>query len=497
MNIMTNLFTKMLLKNDVWVVWAMIVTISIGHFSGSDWWSYLTALAKHSLIALPMLIFKWQNKTWKEAKLLAVGVFLAYPLAVGICLLVFLKQEVNAVQSIISLLILIPALEVFSEFFHTKQNNKNPLFSKWSLQRTILLVMAVLSLYLAMLIVSDLSSWARANSVAESIHFEKLVDNLGIWMWLSLQLFLLFFIGYIFFWLNSRYLVPLVLVKKGIVKYLIACIASVCLLYPVLIELYLLLPINYMGEPIIPAVEANAFDWANGRVLLAVLLVSMPFIVISAWHEDNRKLTIKEKEHSQTELQLLKQQIDPHFFFNTLNNLYSLTLNKSEKAPEVLLQLSEIMRYVVYVGKEEKVPIQEDINYLKDYIDLQSIRFHHNTHINMTTELECSDLSISPLLLVIFVENAFKHGLEQNTDKRYLDIHISEKKGELRFKCVNSIEPELQQTKINEGVGISNLRRRLALIYPHRHQLTFSLEDNVFIAELTIDLNDQERLGDE
>ena len=211
--------------------------------------------------------------------------------------------------------------------------------------------------------------------------------------------------------------------------------------------------------------------------------LSVPLIVAVQWFEQNNQIASLQKEKSETELNLLKQQINPHFFFNILNNLYALSITKDKRTPEVILQLSELMRYVIYKGKEEVVPIAEEIKYIEDYIDLQQIRLHKQLDVQFEKSLSDEQQLIPPLLFIIFVENAFKHGIEPAEAACFLHLSLHSDEKELVFECVNSIEHQLNQPK---GIGLENLKRRLDLHFTNRYELNISETPKQFKAFLKI-----------
>ena len=191
-------------------------------------------------------------------------------------------------------------------------------------------------------------------------------------------------------------------------------------------------------------------------------------------------------EKAEAELALLRSQVNPHFFFNTLNNLYSLVVHQSEKAPEVILKLSDMMRYTIYEGKKDKVSLKEEIEYLQGYIDLHKIRYQKEVDIRFETSEE-SELQIAPLLFIVPLENAFKHGVESLREGAY--IHASVKTDiqneKLVFEISNNFEEKESESK--KGIGLENLRQRLELLYPEQHQLDIVKEEGVFTVTLQLD----------
>ncbi|WP_394971921.1 sensor histidine kinase [uncultured Croceitalea sp.] len=191
-------------------------------------------------------------------------------------------------------------------------------------------------------------------------------------------------------------------------------------------------------------------------------------------------------EKSKTELSLLRTQISPHFFFNTLNNLYALTIKNSTQAPEVVLKLSDMMRYTIYEGEKETVKLSDEIDYLNNYIELHKIRYKKTVEITFKHELDIG-LTIAPLLYIILLENAFKHGVETLTENAFIHMNLYEDKNFIYFKIENNFDPK----EINEieGIGLTNLKRRLALIYPKKHDFTVAKTSDTYSVILKISKN--------
>lgn len=188
-------------------------------------------------------------------------------------------------------------------------------------------------------------------------------------------------------------------------------------------------------------------------------------------------------EKSKTELSLLKTQINPHFFFNTLNNLYALTVKNSKQAPEVILKLSDMMRYTIYEGEKETVKLQDEIDYLNNYIELHKIRYKKSVKITFNHDIDTS-LTIAPLLYIILLENAFKHGVETLAENAFVQIDLFEKGDFIYFEIENNFDPK----EINEsdGIGLKNLKRRLLLIYGKEHELHVESKNNIYKTTLKI-----------
>jgi sensor histidine kinase YesM len=205
----------------------------------------------------------------------------------------------------------------------------------------------------------------------------------------------------------------------------------------------------------------------------------------------NRLLQL-QKDNLILELEALKSQINPHFLFNTLNNIYSLSLRKSEKAPEMILKLSDMMRYVLYECSSETVPLEREFQFIRNYIDLERIR--HGDHVSISFELngDPGDNKIGPLLLIPIVENCFKHGLNAQMEKGFVDIRLSVTDHNLTLAASNSITEtkalsDMFRGKRRNGIGLENVRKRLNLLYPHQHRLVIDPSANRWM--VTLDLN--------
>lgn len=218
---------------------------------------------------------------------------------------------------------------------------------------------------------------------------------------------------------------------------------------------------------------------------IKIILIVPFFVLLLGWvYEQWKWVKTLESKKSKAELSLLKNQINPHFFFNTLNNLYGLTVEKSDDAPNVVLKLADMMRYTIYMGKEDLVPLKDEVEYLQNYIELHKIRYQKKVDIQFTYS-DISDYHIAPLLYIIALENAFKHGVEKLTENAYIHINISTDDGNIRFEIENNFEKP--GTKHDYGIGLDNLKQRLQLLYPKKHQLNIKNSDSVYKLSLNLE----------
>jgi len=194
-----------------------------------------------------------------------------------------------------------------------------------------------------------------------------------------------------------------------------------------------------------------------------------------------------ETEKLASELAFLKSQINPHFLFNTLNNVYSLAFKKSDDTPDAIIKLSKLMRYMLYESNENQVFLSKEIEYLHNYIDLQKLRLPNTIKIIFNVEGDIEGRLIEPMLLIPFVENAFKHGISY-VDNSKISISIKLSAYELLFVIENKINNAKITEESGSGIGLSNVKRRLTLLYPNKHTITINDNNDEFKVTLKINL---------
>lgn len=202
--------------------------------------------------------------------------------------------------------------------------------------------------------------------------------------------------------------------------------------------------------------------------------------------QNEKKRKEAEKERLNTELAMLKNQINPHFLFNTLNSIYSLALMKSDQTAEAVMKLSDMMHYVIQDVNHELVPLETEIGYIRYYVELQKLRLSENVQVQLEVEGDPKPYQIPPMILIPFVENAFKYGVTTHESATIL-VRIGIRNKKLFFKISNQIFPGREKNE-TFGIGISNTRQRLQLIYPDRHELELTHNGKVYIVNLSIDL---------
>jgi two-component sensor histidine kinase len=221
--------------------------------------------------------------------------------------------------------------------------------------------------------------------------------------------------------------------------------------------------------------------------LIITMGLSLAIKVTAKWYELDLQSKEADRKHTEAELQNLRQQLNPHFLFNTLNNIYSLIAISPEKAQSVVLDLSKLLRYVLYENDAEKVALSREMNFIVNYVELMRIRLTSDVEVKMKVEsVTESKLEIAPMLFITLVENAFKHGVSPNNRSFInIDIHMTDNK---RLICTikNSYFPKTETDRSGSGIGLENLRRRLGLLYPERYTFTNTIENDIYTSELSI-----------
>ncbi|QIA09573.1 sensor histidine kinase [Draconibacterium halophilum] len=222
---------------------------------------------------------------------------------------------------------------------------------------------------------------------------------------------------------------------------------------------------------------------------IAVKQIKRAFFMQQEKNELERKKLNTELKLKDAELKLLKAQIHPHFLFNTLNNLYGLTMEKSDEAPGLVLRLSDILDYILYRCNEKRVLLFDEITNLQNYIAIEKLRYSEKLSIKVDFPEDTNNLQIAPLLLLPFVENAFKHGVSQNPGSAQISTSLKTRHTTLEFKIENSKNPAMQAiANSSKGIGLNNVKKRLELLYPKKHKLEIDNKEATFSVTLSLEL---------
>lgn len=233
-----------------------------------------------------------------------------------------------------------------------------------------------------------------------------------------------------------------------------------------------------------------AFNYFIRQTVMAVRYLLTTFLLKSTvdFYEQKEKIKRIELEKNIAELSFLKAQMNPHFLFNTLNNLYALIIEKSDKSGECVLKLADILKYLLSEGKEDKVSLKKELQLLENYIDLEKLR-KPDADVTFTNHCANENQQITPLLLLPFVENAFKHGLNTVSKNGFIHLTIKAKEKILVLSIENNIPPTTNAQAVeSHGIGIENVKKRLELLYPNRYNLDIQRKENAFLVNLQLQL---------
>ncbi|MBC7655400.1 MAG: histidine kinase [Oligoflexus sp.] len=331
--------------------------------------------------------------------------------------------------------------------------------------------------------------------------FQLIIINIIFWILLTLPAFLFRYNGpsnnfseyfiyralinntilAIIFYANAYYFFPSVLKKKGILLYLLAIAVSLLLVW--FLSKYVdqqLFPIKRKwGKPFFPNFISYIF----------IIGISCSYRIIIDNFKSRKLNKDKETENLKTELSFLRSQISPHFMFNVLNNLVSLARKKSDKMEPALIQLSNLLRYMLYEGTQDKISLTQELKYLNGYIDLQKLRFGDDVIIIFNAEGDLEHFYLEPMLLIPFVENAFKHGMG-TIENPMIKIKLTAVNKTLNFLVENDIANIGESKDDSSGIGLNNVKRRLDLLYKNNYKLTISNHDGKYIVDLKLTAND-------
>lgn len=222
-----------------------------------------------------------------------------------------------------------------------------------------------------------------------------------------------------------------------------------------------------------------------------IIVISASVIkMVKFWFLENNKSERINKERVEAELRLLKSQINPHFLFNTLNNIYALALEKSDSTPHAVIKLSKILDYLLYECNDSYVLLEKEINVIQDYIELEKIRYGKKVIINFLNNNDQTNLKIAPNLLLPFIENAFKHGVSRLRSNAYVNISINYINQELVFIVENNKNKQKKENIKSSGIGLQNIRKRLNLIYAKNYKLDIVENSTLFRINLNVKLNE-------
>jgi LytS/YehU family sensor histidine kinase len=287
---------------------------------------------------------------------------------------------------------------------------------------------------------------------------------------------------------NNYYLVPVYLRKREYLYYIFSIFLTIC--FVTFIHIIFLLWSDAIDETEKYHLWTPSFFINDAISISYTIALTMTLLFFKRWFEKERLADKLEKLNIETELKYLKSQINPHFLFNSLNSVYALTLVKSDQAPEVVLKLSDMLRYILYDGGEKVVSLTKEIQYLQNYLELEKIRYGKRLDVSFNVEGDPSGKEIAPMIFLPFIENSFKHGVNSKIGDTFIRINIIISGSDLEFEISNN----KGEQKLNEdanyqgGIGLTNVSKRLELLYPGKYNLTIDESGSTFDVKLKIGL---------
>lgn len=283
-------------------------------------------------------------------------------------------------------------------------------------------------------------------------------------------------------YITNYLLIPKLLYRKKYVAFFsiyLAMIVGVGLM-----KLKIVMAMVYPGMEPFTNMKTRFYD----NIIPVFLLVTTGAAcrLIKDYLQTQRRLTEIAQEKAQTELKFLRSQINPHFLFNSLNAIYFLIDKQNSEARKTLLQFSDLLRYQLYDCNADTIAIETEVAYLQDYIRLQKLRKDTNYEVAVNIQTDIRGFQIVPLLLIPFVENAFKHISHHQNNTNFVHVELARNNGSFSFCVENSKENQLQNTLIPGGIGLSNVKRRLELLYPDKHNLEIHNNDKTFRVQLEL-----------
>ena len=293
---------------------------------------------------------------------------------------------------------------------------------------------------------------------------------------------------------NIYFLIPkFLLIKKYKLFFILFIVSAISFTLLLRLDTYfIVVPLLYPGEFLKRYYTVGFFRISyllSHFVSIYMVVMGAAFIkLLIQWYNSRQQNQQLARENLETELKFLKSQIHPHFLFNTLNNLYALTLKKSEKAPETVLKLSELLDFMLYDCNASKINLNKELQLVKNYIDLEKLRYDDALSVQFDVKGDPSKVEIAPLLILPLVENCFKHGISEQTDNSWIKISLDVNDSTLLLITENSKSNGTQEDTggYKEGIGLENVKRRLQLLYPDSHKLEIIKEDNLHSVKLEL-----------
>ena len=280
------------------------------------------------------------------------------------------------------------------------------------------------------------------------------------------------------------FLVPKFLLNRKYWQFLlgIVILVGICGIYTVLAQLSITADAN-------PRLQGATFS--VGRNILPFIHIAgiaASIKLLKYWYVQRKQTLEAEQQRTAAELKLLKAQLHPHFLFNTLNNLYSHTLEFSPRSPEIVLKLSALLRFMIYESNSQRISLAKEIDLLQNYISLEELRYGDRLDLSVSITGDIEKYQIAPLLLLPFLENAFKHGTSKQIEQCWISFDLTLDGSLVKFKLINSIDPETEEETSSGGLGLENVRKRLEILYREKYTLETQKLEEVYVLNLELEV---------
>lgn len=457
--------------------------------------SYAYAFFASVIVSLPIFACVYFAKHARGIKknLLLISGFFLYPIAIlypSALSVTKLHQQFSADEFVIFFIfyLLSKVHLVWQKLIAS--NTSLRIKNRLNFSHAILIILGVSSLVLAFTF-STAPTISGSSQNAITINIDSPMFNGTLFFNYLFQFLIISLLTWCIYYLTSRWLVKEVLAKYGVYIFCCSVLIAVLVLTPLFFSIILSLPMSHNELAVFITSSDNVFYNRYYQVILGLFILFTPLILLFDKQQQEQQIQQLSEEKLSSELLRLQQQVNPHFLFNTLNNIYAHSLRGSDKTPKLISRLSNMLRYTVYDGQNKTVSLQEELQYLNDFLELQRLRAKDNLVLNVKLpEKVDENLVVAPLLLIIIIENAFKHSIERTSEPCSIEINLSIEGNKLKLCCQNTFIDSPKNKLEKGGLGLDNLIKRLKLLYPNRYQLNFGQQQAFWRVSLSIILND-------
>ncbi|XZF14202.1 sensor histidine kinase [Chitinophagaceae bacterium MMS25-I14] len=348
-------------------------------------------------------------------------------------------------------------------------------------------------------VILNLLAWAFMLDTIYGNYKNDVAGHVPDGFWMHVVLMHLLYCCLIY--LNTIVFIPQILLRKKYLLYVLVLLLHICCMSLVIgnysewlihhfpgLHKYDFIAFSIADRSKIP----GGFEYYSNVAMdiFAVLLFFSLGYFMQRFFRERKRMAELEKKQLESELQLLRSQINPHFLFNVLNSIYSLSLKKSDDTPKVVLKLSDMLRYMLYESQADMVPLDKEIDMLRNYIDIEQVRLVRKDSVQFSVEGSAKHWYIASSVLLPFIENAIKHGIDSNATNAVMQVMIRIAGDTLSFHCVNNYKLQPNRVKINNagGIGLENVRKRLQLIYGKNHDLEIKDDGSRYDVSLQLKL---------